>query len=92
MRRAGIVSSHVTGAVASSYVDPDVFFALLSQVAAPEGQSGNVVGSSAQKMTPIEKTGKAHAYSIDGVTWLSVRARRRGGEGLHDHGRGPGWR
>jgi hypothetical protein len=26
-------------------------------------------------MVPMEKTGKAHAYSVDGVTWLSVRAR-----------------
>jgi hypothetical protein len=70
--------SVVTGVVASSYAGPDVFFSLLSRSLPPDGQSGNAAGSRAPKMTPAETAGKAHAYSIDRLTWLSVRARWRG--------------
>jgi hypothetical protein len=65
----------ITEAVASSYVGPDVFFALVSQVTTPSGGPGSMIGSSAPTMTPVEQLGQAHAYSVDEVTWLSVRVR-----------------
>jgi hypothetical protein len=68
----------VTSAVASSYTGPDVFFTLMSQVTAREGQTGNVINSTSPKMTPAKKLSRAHAYTVDGVTWLSVRVRWHG--------------
>jgi hypothetical protein len=65
----------ITGAVASFYVGPDVFFALVSQVTTPSGGPGIMIGSSAPTMTPVEQLGQAHAYSVDEVTWLSIRVR-----------------
>lgn len=70
----------VTDAVASSYVGPDLFFALISEATTQDLRGGSTIGSSAPQMVPIEKTGKAHAYSVDGVTWLSLRARWHTGQ------------
>jgi PIN domain len=61
----------VVDAIASSYVGQDVFFSMLRQVTTREPRS--FIGSSAPRMAPIKKAGKAHAYSIGELTWVCVR-------------------
>ena len=67
----------VTEAVASSYVGPDLFFPLIAEATTRDQRGGSVIRSSAPTVVPLAKTSKAHAYTVDGATWLSVRARWR---------------
>ena len=63
----------VVEAVTARYSGEDVFFQMLAHVTT--GEPNSFIGSSAPQMTPLEKAGRVHSYSVGDLTWIAVRVK-----------------